>query len=331
MAAGADQFFRPGAGRLRAGGGSLRIRRPGHALALVEALGKALAFRLVRAHALVVFGPGDMARGRAVAGLAADADFAPMRGVNAFCRVVVLSQVGRMAPGALVVPVLIDAGPMQGIARRELAAGMKIEPFLAALVFGPGIPGDPEGLQAPAGQFDQILLERIKPERELDLEIGALAVRAVGGNEIPAVATKKAGFHLAVAEMGVVEIAKHIGALGDLHRAGVMRFAPILILAAVAGRAIFRTDERRRLLRARRDETEDEQQEREKKGRHAIPQKRRVQMARGRRSHLSSIANARAMPIFGFRPARASRQSLGRLTMARGSAAVEKAREDRGL
>ena len=273
MAAGADQFLRPGAGRPRARGGSLLVRRPVHAPALIEAQGKALARRFLRADALLAFGPGDMARGRAVAGLAADADLAPPGRVNVPGRVVVLLQIGRMAPGALVIPVLIDARPMQGVARRELAAGVKIEPSLAALLFGPRIPGDPEGLQPPARQFDQILLERIKPESEFDLEIGELAVRPVGSNEIFAVAFEERGFDIALAEAGVVEIAQDIRRIGDLHRGGVVGFAPVLELAAVAGCAGRRADETRRVLRARRDGTEDEQQEREEKRRHANPEK----------------------------------------------------------
>ena len=87
-------------------------------------------------------------RGGAVAGFAADTEFRP-GGVEAIRRgVVALLEIGRVAEGALIVPVLVDPGPMQGIPRRKLAIGIECKPTLAALLFRSRVPGNPERLQS---------------------------------------------------------------------------------------------------------------------------------------------------------------------------------------
>src|SRR5690349_5176053 len=99
-----------------------------------------------------------MIRGRPVTGFASHADLGP-RGVEASaCLVVVLLKVGRVAPSALVVPVLIDAGPMEGIASFQFMIGIEMIPALAALVLGTRIPCNSESLKSPAGKFDEVLL-----------------------------------------------------------------------------------------------------------------------------------------------------------------------------
>jgi len=85
----------------------------------------------------LVVRPGDVARPRPVAGLAADVDVGPGGGVTVGLLVVVLAQVGRVAVGALVVPVLVDAGPVQRIAGLQLLIGIEVEPALPALVLRP--------------------------------------------------------------------------------------------------------------------------------------------------------------------------------------------------
>ena len=55
-----------------------------------------------------------------------------------------------------------------------------MEPALAALGARPRVPGDPERLHAPAGELDQVLLERSDAERVVDLEVGEFPVRTEG-------------------------------------------------------------------------------------------------------------------------------------------------------
>jgi hypothetical protein len=85
-----------------------------------------------------------------------------------------------MAIGALVVPVLVDAGPVLRVARLQLAIGIEMEPALTACFLRPRVPRDTQRLQPPAGKLDQVLLQRMDTERVLDLEVGELPVRAVG-------------------------------------------------------------------------------------------------------------------------------------------------------
>ena len=181
--------------------------------------------------------PRDVVRARAVTGLAADVDLGPGRPVGAGRVVVVLAQVGRVAVGALVVPVLVDAGPVQRVAGLELAIRVEVEPALPALCLGTRVPGDAERLQSPPGQLDQVLLQRMDAERVLDLEVGERAVRSVGVDEEPTVATEEAGRDAGVREARVGEVAEHrlLGRL--LHRAVVMRAAPRLVFLGVTARA----------------------------------------------------------------------------------------------
>ena len=81
---------------------------------------------------------------------------------------------------------------MQFVAEVELLVRVLAEPALPALLLRPRVPGDRERLQAPARQFDQVLLQRIDAEGVLDLEVGELAVGSVGANEELAVAPEEA-------------------------------------------------------------------------------------------------------------------------------------------
>lgn len=131
--------------------------------------------------------------------------------------VVVLLQIGGVAVGALVVPVLVDAGPVQVVTGLELLLRVEVEPTLAAFLLRAAVPGNTEGLQAAAGKFDQVLLQRGKAEGVFDLEVGELAVRAVGVDEEFAVTAEEGAGNAVVAEMGIVEIAQHAVGRGDLH------------------------------------------------------------------------------------------------------------------
>lgn len=73
----------------------------------------------------------------------------------------------------------------------NLLLWIEMEPTLPALALRPRVPCDAERLVAPAGKFDQILLQRLDAERVLDLEIGELAIRPVGADHEPAVALEK--------------------------------------------------------------------------------------------------------------------------------------------
>src|SRR5213594_1518364 len=96
-------------------------------------------------------GPGQMRRSRPVTGLARDIDLRPGRLESIALRAVVLAQVGGVAFGAHVVPVLIDPGPMKRISRLQVPPRIEVEPATSAVFARPAVPGDAERLQAAAG------------------------------------------------------------------------------------------------------------------------------------------------------------------------------------
>src|SRR3990172_1845980 len=122
----------------------------------------------------------------AVARLAADVQLAPAAPVRVRRRVVALLEIGRVALGAHQVPVLIAPRPVQRIVGRELLSPVKGKTTLLA-----GAPGDRQAREAPAGELDQVLLERLDAEGELDLEVGGLAVRSLRVDEEPGLLPEK--------------------------------------------------------------------------------------------------------------------------------------------
>ena len=74
-------------------------------------------------------------------------------GVEAIgCGIVVLFEICRVAVGALVVPVLIDASPVKRMSGRQLLVGVEMEPALATLVLRPRIPGNAQRLHPAIGK-----------------------------------------------------------------------------------------------------------------------------------------------------------------------------------
>src|SRR5688572_5668633 len=109
--------------RVAAGVTRDRIDGPRRAATLVECHGQ--SFR-----AAAEGGETCVLRSRAVASLATDADLAPGRGIGVRARVVVLLQVGRMAIGAHVVPVLLPFRPVQLVAVIDPFIRVQVEPAL---------------------------------------------------------------------------------------------------------------------------------------------------------------------------------------------------------
>ena len=82
---------------------------------------------------LPVLGPRDVRRPRSVARLARHVDLGPRRLVGVGRQVVVAPEIGRVAVGAHVVPVLVRARPVERIVVRDLLLRVEVEPALAAL------------------------------------------------------------------------------------------------------------------------------------------------------------------------------------------------------
>ena len=169
-----------GAGAWRAAHGRRDARRaiPANAPPLIECDLESLV-RLLSPCASAVR-PVEVSGSRPVASLAADADLRPRRMEGIGARVEVLQHVRRVAVRALVIPVLVDAGPVQPVARLDGLPRIKMKPALAALPLGARIPGDRQRLQPAARHGDQVLLERFDAEGVQDPVIVQPPIRAVG-------------------------------------------------------------------------------------------------------------------------------------------------------
>jgi hypothetical protein len=68
------------------------------------------------------------------------------------------------------------------------------------------------------GQLDQVLLERFDTERVFDVEVGGLAIGAVGADQEFAIALEERGLDTRVSEFCVGEIAARARLVRRLHR-----------------------------------------------------------------------------------------------------------------
>lgn len=168
-----------------------------------------------------------------MAGFAGNVDLRPLGAKGIAGGVEVLFKVGGVAVCALIVPVLIDAGPMQIIAGFEFLIWVEVEPALAALFFRARVPSDAERLQAATREFDQVLLQWSETKGVFDFKVGELAVRAIGINKEFIVAGEKVRRHAVVTETYIIEIAQHAFVRGDLHSHIVVRTFPQVMLLGV--------------------------------------------------------------------------------------------------
>src|SRR4051794_16536191 len=100
-------------------------------------------------------GPSDMRFARAMARFAADAELAPPALIGLDFGIVVLVKVGLVTDRAARLPVLVGACPVEPVAGRNILVWIELKPAPCAYV-----PGNIEGLQSPAVEFNEILLKR---------------------------------------------------------------------------------------------------------------------------------------------------------------------------
>src|SRR5271165_6218023 len=208
-------------------GSGVRIRGRPRPAGWLQVNGEAVrpVICVVRAF-LVSLRPCHMVRTGPVARFAGDIDLRPRSRVAVLGKVVILAQVGGVAIGAHVVPVLVAPRPVQRIGTRYLLSGIEMEPALAVVLLAPRIPGHNEGLYSTVGKWDQILLQRRDTERIGEVVILRLAVGAVGADVKLAVFLEEAGTVAIAGKVRVVEISQDAGIVGHLHRLGVMGSTP---------------------------------------------------------------------------------------------------------
>ena len=191
------------------------------------------------------FGPGDMGRSGTVALLARDRELGPGRGVAVRGLIVPLPEIRRVALGALEVPRLIAARPVNRVRGAQRHVRVEMEPPLAPLGPRPRVPGQPERLEPAPGERHEVLLQGVDAEGVGDLELGGLAVGAVGPNEVLAVAAEERRRAAPVGDARLIEVAEDRLVRGGLHRAVVIGATVRLRLLGVAAGALRAPDERR--------------------------------------------------------------------------------------
>jgi hypothetical protein len=183
-------------------------------------------------------GPVHMGRRRTVAGFAGDVDFAESGLVGIAGRVIALAQIGRVALSALQRPVLVEAGPVQGVlGDRPSGSGRGGTSAGRPRSSGSRIPGNRQRLVAPAGEGNQILLQRVEAEGVGDLVVRKLAVGAVGADHELVATLEEGGLDAVLPELDVGEVTEHARGVGLLHRQLVMGTRPGLEFRLVAGLA----------------------------------------------------------------------------------------------
>ena len=169
-----------------------------------------------------------MRRSRSVAGLAAHTNFrvgrikGVTRGIKSHLKI------GRVALGAHVIPVLLQARPVQFVIRRNVLVGVLMKPALTAFGLRPRVPGKRERLQTPTGEFDQVLLQWLDTKCVDDPKF-AIVARRIGCPHIKAVVSReelRSGTE--IVEARVVEIAEHSICICDLHGELVVRAKPVV-------------------------------------------------------------------------------------------------------
>src|SRR5262249_39738190 len=150
---------------------------------------------------------------------------------------------GRMTLGALEVPRLLAARPVEQVPGPERLARVEVEPALPTLVPGPRVPGEAERLEAPVRKSDEVLLERIHAERVGDLEVCEVPVGTIGAHQELAVAAREGRSDAVLCGPRLVEVTEDRLLRGRLHGAIVVGAAEGLRLLRVTAGALRAADE----------------------------------------------------------------------------------------
>lgn len=101
---------------------------------------------------------------------------------------------------------------------------------------------DTQRLIAPAGQREQILLQRVDAKGVVNFKILQVPVGAIGIHKVFSITHKKARLHLLVTETGLIEIAQYGLIIRQRHSLRMVGFFPVFNLLGVASRALLLTD-----------------------------------------------------------------------------------------
>src|SRR5262249_58499965 len=109
----------------------------------------------------------------------------------------------------LIVPGLVEARPVERIARCQPLLRIEVEPALPTRVLRTAIPGDAQCLVASAGKRDEILLERCYTKGVGDFVVVELPVRPIRAHEELAITPEEHRRDIPVGEGHVIEVATY--------------------------------------------------------------------------------------------------------------------------
>ena len=172
-------------------------------------------------------GPPGVLGSRPVAGLATHIHLRPLGCVGGGGGIEVFPEIGRVAVRAHVVPVEMQAGPVEQIIGRDFLVGIEVVPALPALVDRARVPANLERLEPPAFRRQEILLQRIDSEGVFDLPVLALPPPVLGIDPILPLPGEKPEDAPEMLELGIFKIPENGFRGGDRHGFVMVGFLPL--------------------------------------------------------------------------------------------------------
>ena len=140
-------------------------------------------------------------------------------------RIEFLAEVGRVAVGAHVVPVLHGTSPKEWVVGLDVLVGINVIPAFAF-----DVPTSGQDLHPSIRELNEILLQRFPTEGVLHLKNLHVALLVFRFHHVLVIFPEKTRDDTVTLEGRIVEIATHGFRGGQLHGMKVMRTLPLLVL-----------------------------------------------------------------------------------------------------
>ena len=150
-------------------------------------------------------------------GLAADTGFGPACFIARIFRVEVFAKVCTVALDTATVRILKMSGPEERMLGVDIFIGSQVKPALPAFCRTSAVPGYIQSLQSTLTNIDQVLLQRIVPERVFYLKFLGIAVLACSRNLEVVSLPEQARFYTVELDRHVIEVAQYVILIGRLH------------------------------------------------------------------------------------------------------------------
>jgi len=169
-----------------------------------------------------------------MAGFARYVYFIPGGVVSLLTIGVVFPQVGGVALGTHVVPVLGDMGPVKDIIGRNMLILVDMIPALSAHPGRTGVPADGEALVPSPGECNKVLLQGPDSKNIGDLVVEHLAIRSFGIYHVLSIFRIEPGSDSEMGVGDITEITQHGLCYGRVHGLVMIRSLKKIILFFMA-------------------------------------------------------------------------------------------------